>query len=145
MRVAELDSAATDSVRVQPLKSKSPTGAVLRSLVIPGWGQWYNQQKFKAFLALAAEGTAVGSGIYWNQQVVSGPDYYRDDYINWRNEAVWWLVGIVLVSMADAYVDAHLFDFDESPDLAARAPKLEALQFPEQPRLNFALRVSLKF
>ncbi|MBN1348546.1 hypothetical protein JXJ21_03990 [candidate division KSB1 bacterium] len=87
-------------------------------MIIPGWGQCYNGKKFKAALAFCAECTAAGSAIYWNQQVVSGPYYYRDDYINWRNEGVWWLVGIVLISMADAYVDAHLSDFDESPDIS---------------------------
>lgn len=99
-------------------KSKSPRGAVIRSLIFPGWGQWYNEKKLKALLAFGAECGAAGSAIYWNQKVVSGPEYYREYYINRRNESVWWLVGIILVSMADAYVDAHLYDFDESPDLS---------------------------
>lgn len=124
--------------------SKSPRAAVLRSLFVPGWGQWYNEQKLKALLVFSAECSAVGAAIYWNQHVVSGPDYYRDDYINWRNEAVWWLVGFVLVSMADAYVDAHLFDFDESPDLSMNILKKQS--FFGQPKVsNYLLRLSIKF
>lgn len=44
---------------------KSPWGAVVRSLVVPGWGQWYNERKWKAPLVLASD--AVLLGIYFQR------------------------------------------------------------------------------
>ena len=38
-------------------------------------------------------------------------------YLDNRNLAFWYLGAAILISMADAYVDAHLAGFDVSPDL----------------------------
>jgi hypothetical protein len=98
---------------------KSPTGAMLRSLFFPGLGQWYNGKKLKAVVIFLGQTGLLANSIYLNQQLVkSQTDYEREFYINNRNLSVWWLVGVTLFSMADAYVDAQLSDFDESPDLS---------------------------
>ncbi|MBU0509174.1 hypothetical protein KKH27_10100, partial [bacterium] len=39
-------------------------------------------------------------------------------YRNSRNRLLWWLAGMALLSMGDAYVDAHLYRLDVSPDLS---------------------------
>ena len=107
-----------DSVVVQI--TKSPTGAMIRSLIIPGLGQWYNEKKLKALLVLGVESGIVINSIVQNQWVQeSVTQLERDYYINNRNLSNWALVVAILVSMLDAYVDAHLFDFDESTDLSA--------------------------
>jgi len=41
-----------DTVKVSV---KSPTGAMIRSLLFPGWGQLYNKKYFKAILVFGAE------------------------------------------------------------------------------------------
>ena len=112
-------AADSDSVRAKP-KKRSPTGAMLRSLFLPGWGQLYNGQYLKAALAIAAETGLVATAIYWNQQVVKAPpdSNERLTYQQNRNTAYWFLAGTILLSMLDAYVDAHLSDFDESPELS---------------------------
>ncbi len=46
-----------DSVRSVALKSKSPIGALWRSVAFPGWGQLYNKKYFKAGLAFGTEVT----------------------------------------------------------------------------------------
>lgn len=112
---------------------KSPTGAMIRSLVVPGWGQWYNNKKLKAFVVFGAEVGLLINSIYLNQKYrewdrkfrASEPGFEqniiianREFYINNRNTSTWWLVGVVLFSIADAFVDAHLSNFDESADLA---------------------------
>lgn len=116
----------------QPVKVKSPKGAVLRSLVVPGWGQWYNEKKWKALLVLGTETGFIGAAIWHNQRVVTPLDestgvyteeykeQYKNFHINMRNQYVWYLAGAILFSLADAYVDAHLFNFDESIDLSFR-------------------------
>ena len=100
--------------------TKSPTGAMIRSLVFPGWGQFYNKKYFKAILVCGVEIGLIANSIYLNQKYLkSETDNEREFYINNRNISNWWLVGVILISMADAYVDAHLHNFDESPDLSA--------------------------
>jgi hypothetical protein len=112
---------------------KSPTRAMIRSLVFPGWGQWYNNKKFKALLIFGTEIGLLANSIYLNQKYLewdqkfkeSEPGYEQDVifanrefYINNRNSSNWWLVGAILFSMADAFVDAHLSNFDESSNLS---------------------------
>ncbi|HEY3296196.1 MAG TPA: DUF5683 domain-containing protein [bacterium] len=36
---------------------------------------------------------------------------------NQRNRNIWWLAGTVILSMGDAYVDAHMYGLDFSPDI----------------------------
>ncbi|MDD5087574.1 MAG: DUF5683 domain-containing protein, partial [bacterium] len=49
----------------------------------------------------------------------TGGDFYREKFHrNNRNKMVWWLAGVVLLSMGDAYVDAQLYHLDVSPDLS---------------------------
>ncbi len=98
---------------------KSPTGAMIRSLVIPGWGQFYNKKYFKAILVFGAEFGLLANSIYLNQQCqASDTNDEREFYINNRNLSNWWLLGVILLSMTDAFVDAHMSDFDENPDLS---------------------------
>jgi hypothetical protein len=113
---------------------KSPTGAMIRSLVFPGWGQFYNNKKLKALLIFGTEVGLLANSIYLNQKYIewdqkfkeSEPGYEqniiianREFYISNRNSSTWWLVGVTLFSLADAFVDAHLSNFDESSNLSA--------------------------
>ena len=47
-------------------------------------------------------------------------DLFRDEkfYRNQRNSLIWWLAGTILLSMGDAYVDAHLYGLDWSPEIS---------------------------
>ncbi|NOZ62271.1 MAG: hypothetical protein GXO74_11365 [Calditrichaeota bacterium] len=122
--------ALTDSVQIKKPQSsektdtlklavKSPTGAFVRSLIFPGLGQWYNGKKLKAVVIFFGQTGLAANAIYLNQQLVkSHTDNEREFYINNRNLSVWWLIGVTLFSMADAYVDAQMSDFDESLDLS---------------------------
>lgn len=114
-------SSNSDSTKA-PLRKKSPRGAVIRAALFPGWGQWYNEKKLKSMLIFGTEIGFISAAVWHNQQVVkpwtTAENYIKEFHINMRNQYVWYLVGTILYSMADAYVDAHLFDFDESEDLA---------------------------
>ena len=101
--------------------TKSPTGAMLRSLFVPGWGQFYNDKWFKALVIGGTEIGLVANAVYQNQMAAKANDpLEREWYIDNRNLSYWWLLGTILFSMADAYVDAHLYHFDESPNLSDR-------------------------
>lgn len=116
--------------------SKNPTLAFTLSLVVPGAGQLYTHNYFKA---VAFFGTDVGMILGLMQQnrlsISNGEtadrlsdleapqyliDYYNgleDFYKNDRNKLIWWTAGVTLLSALDAYVEAHLFDFHIDPTL----------------------------
>ena len=116
-----------DSLVILP--KKSPFGALVRSVALPGWGQFYNKQSLKGSLIFATETTLlVAMAVEWkrrdehlrafNQLPLDSPDkswefelyqFHRDN----RNLFLWSLAGVVFYSMMDAYVDAHLFNFKQ--------------------------------
>ncbi|MBC8478392.1 hypothetical protein H8D51_02500 [bacterium] len=107
--------------------------AMLKSMVQPGWGQWQNNQPFKALLLVTVEAGMFYGIIYqhnrWQEfsrlaRDTSDPalqfDYQRRAgfYINDRNKLLWWTLWFELLNITDAYVNAALLDFDDSPDLS---------------------------
>jgi len=98
---------------------KNPTGAMLRSIFVPGWGQFYNEKPFKGVLIAGTQVTFLTNALIfdkWGQQATNELDkaYYYDN----RSLYYWLLGASILYSMTDAFVDAHLYDFDDSPDLS---------------------------
>lgn len=82
-----------------------PRRAMLRSLVLPGWGQFYNGKKIKGSVIGALEiGSAVAYFVRRDQLQKAGSSE--------RNVYFFSTIGIVLYSMADAYVDAYLGKVD---------------------------------
>ena len=80
-------------------------GAVLRSIVLPGWGQFYNGKRVKGSVIATAE---VASAIAW----VVRRKQIKDRGTQERNLYLFSTIGIVLYSVGDAYVDAHLSRVD---------------------------------
>lgn len=119
---------SNDTIQKPPFSS--PTWVGFRSAIIPGWGQWYNQKKLKAAIVSATEVT-LATSIYiqekrrlkayqdWKRaQSESEKQYYstlEQFYENDRNKLIWWSVGFLLLSVLDAYVDAHLAEFEIGP------------------------------
>jgi len=88
---------AVDSTRVVNV----PRRAMLRSLVLPGWGQFYNGKKIKGGVIAAVE---LGSAVaYFVRR-----DQLRSVGSSERNVYFFTTIGVVLYAMADAYVDAYL-------------------------------------
>jgi len=129
-----------ESDRSKP--KKSTTGAVFRSMAVPGWGQFYNESYYKAVAFAVIEGFQIDGIIRMNDKMNASkkvdfhPEQYEDEtlrlraqasndstgqkiisYRERRNKTIWFFVGAVLLSMGDAYVDAQLFGIDVSPDL----------------------------
>ncbi len=66
----------TDRNLVIELSPKTRAKAALRSLIIPGWGQYYSGEKTRSFLwGLAALSTGVVAGVYESR--------YRDYKADW--------------------------------------------------------------
>jgi hypothetical protein len=115
--------AQTDTV----LERKLPMGALLRSVAFPGWGQFYNRKYIKSLVVFGAETTFITmAAVDWSrmkehQKNFQNPDYpdryWEFDqfqfYEDRRNMFLWITAGIVFISMFDAYVDAHLYNFEK--------------------------------
>ena len=114
---------------------KSPGGAVLRSALLPGLGQFYNESYWKIPVILGL-GAYLVRGIlvehssyadYRDQYAASitgnrptgDPTlkYYREFYRDNRDTYAWWFAVLYLLQIADAFVDAHLYDFDVSDEV----------------------------
>ena len=111
-----------DSVKVEI--TKSPRGAMLRSLIVPGWGQFYNGKWFKGILIGGTEIGLVANAVIQNQYAVQAEtelekEFYREN----RSLSIWWLGAAILYSITDAFVDAHLYNFDDSPNLSMKVKK----------------------
>lgn len=122
----------TDSVFVM---SKSPLGAVLRSAVIPGWGQFYNESYLK-IPVIWGLGFWFGYEWKWNndQYIFYRNKYYetqdefyrlnRTFYRDQRDLFTIYMVILYIANLVDAYVDANLFDFDVSENPLTQSPML---------------------
>jgi hypothetical protein len=139
---ADSTGRGTDTLRHAALPRKSPAVAMLCSAVVPGAGQFYNQSYWKVPVVL-------GLGLYfastWLDQnrrtrdfrekyaasllpdasaydVANSGNYKneREFYKEQRDTFAWYFVILYLVNIADAYVDASLFDFDVGTDLSLR-------------------------
>jgi hypothetical protein len=108
--------------------TKSPWGAMARSAVIPGWGQLYNESYYKVpvvFGAFAWIGYNVvdfhDGYLDYRQRYLDDPNepYYRtlrEWYRDQRDLFILYGVVAYLANLADAYVDAHMFDFTVEED-----------------------------
>jgi len=128
----DTSSNETDSVFVM---QKSPWLAVLQSAVVPGLGQIYNESYIKApiiwgGIALLVYGWSYNHELYWDYKKLylqteienyrTNRDFYRD-----QRDLFTIYIGLVyLLNLVDAYVDAHLFDFNVEEDFLTKTPML---------------------
>jgi hypothetical protein len=121
----------SDSVKKFEMK-KSPWTAVGLSAMMPGLGQLYNHSYWKIPVVLALGGY-LGYEIvknnntfldYRDKYVASQSLYpldgdlilkqYREFYRDQRDNFILYFGLFYLINLVDAYVDAHLFDFNVS-------------------------------
>jgi len=135
---------------------KTPRGAMIRSAIFPGWGQWYNGKKIKSIIIFAAESGCIGAYFYeqdrlndvsdilnglppendpqHNEKLFKKYTDLKEDYRDKRNKYAWWFAGVVIYSMVDAYVDTYLSTFDVDMDINVKKSEL-----------NTFISVSFKF
>jgi hypothetical protein len=112
-RVQAADTLAAGHEKHKPFFS-SPTGVMLRSLVVPGWGQATNGAWVKAVLVAGGESALIATLIRDSNKLkdLDPNSVEYNDVYDRRNREAWWLGGVVFLSMVDAFVDAHLKGFD---------------------------------
>jgi len=105
-----------------------PYRVMLRSAVLPGWGQAYNGKYWKTAIVVGGEGFLIykafqelgkeNDAVDLLSTLTPGtPEYEaaaeaKDTHYNLKVNYIWWTIAVHLLQMADAYVDAHLADFE---------------------------------
>ncbi len=133
----ETNSQSNDSTFVM---TKSPWGAVGRSAIIPGWGQFYNESYWKIpvvwgvlgwFTYLYVENNRLYKdyGDLYTESLQKGTpiEFYRarrNDYRDERDKYALFLGLSYFLNLVDVYVDAHLFDFDVTENPVTKQPEL---------------------
>lgn len=111
------------------LRSKS--GAVFRSVLIPGWGQFYNREPVKGGIIIGAEAALIGAAVAMHFLGAADEDKYTDsnfalkypglsplelgqkaqelresaeDYYGLRNIFIYSAIGVWLYNILDAYI-----------------------------------------
>ncbi len=119
----------------------APGKVALISVVAPGFGQIYNHAAWKLPIYYGLLGYFAAGAVSDNSKYLDNMYAYRadpngadataaadrrDDYRKRRNSKIVWFCVTYLVGVLDAYVDAHLFDFDrvQSEGLGDAAPPL---------------------
>jgi hypothetical protein len=132
--VARDTSAVSDKYKFE--MQKSPWGAVGRSAVLPGWGQFYNEEYWHIPVIWGL------LGWFGSQWVVNNNNYktYRDKFIqteepidkanrdfyrDQRDQFTIYIAITYLLNLVDAFVGAHLFDFSVEEDYLLQAPRLK--------------------
>ena len=115
---------------------RKPSAIMARSALLPGWGQWVNGRPWKAlgvtaleagagFALLTAQGDAedaldrlAAAESARDEAAAAQATADYDDAYAQRTTWAWVLGTTLALSMLDAYVDAHLlqFDADFGPD-----------------------------
>lgn len=111
---------AEDSTEIE---YRNPQGALLRSLVLPGWGQFYNEEPGKGLFYGVLELGLLGLVFYENDKSEYARNMYAEtELIYWQNnynthsslrrDFIWYTAGAWVIGLLDAYTDAYLFSFE---------------------------------
>jgi hypothetical protein len=145
--VAQTDSLsqATPNIKVTLFKPKrlTPAQVTLYSALIPTFGQFYNRAYWKLPLFLGLGSWFAYNFIQQNNLYATYRDRYqnalaqtpvppnadfnrrlRDFHRGQRDEFAVYIALAYALSILDAYIDAHLFDFDTS-DVLTIAPPIQ--------------------
>jgi hypothetical protein len=134
-----IESVVKDTVPVKKTPrtfrmKKNPWIAVGLSAVLPGAGQFYNQSYWKIPVVLGAGGLLGYQVIRNNNRYNEYKDLYeqsllitpggntllkeqRDNFRDQRDQFIIYFGIFYLINLVDAYVDAHLYDFDVSEEM----------------------------
>jgi len=124
--------------------TKSPWGAVARSAILPGWGQYYNESYWKIPLVWGFLGYYTYGWIQSNNDYKTYQDLYtkslaenytgvsssvllreREFYRDQRDLFAVYFGLAYFLTLVDSYVDAHLFDFDVTENPYTKSPELK--------------------
>ncbi len=101
---------------IQLIVKMNPTGALLRSAVLPGWGQFYNDKPIKGLLFGSVElgllSWLIVEHLAAEDARHSGDEHAYEAHSQRRLDLIWYTSAAWLFGMLDAYVDAYLYSFE---------------------------------
>ena len=113
----------TNPINLEKHLYQNPTGALFKSMLVPGLGQLGNRRYFKAAVFIGLECWFAGSAIHYGRQAADAKDVFAsmpttpernywyafyDNKRKNRNKFTWFAGITIFISMFDAFVDAHL-------------------------------------
>jgi len=155
---ASLDSAGTDTTRRKAPEEfkgfEKPRWVMLRSVAVPGWGQWHNGARLKAGVIAGVEGVYVAKLFADHSKLndldanvhaarasgnAAAEEIAVAAYNDRSNKFIahqWWLGAILAYSMLDAYIDANFRNFhvgvDDDPALPPEQRRAAGLKLSWQ-------------
>lgn len=120
---------ANSEINYEQHLTQNPTKALLKSMVLPGWGQLGNKKYVKAVLFAGFDAWMVLSALHYGRQASDYRDQYNNateislkneyyglylDRKDERNKFTWFAVITSFIAMFDAYVDAHLSGYPKA-------------------------------
>lgn len=96
----------------------------IKSGLVPGWGQLTNKKPLKAGLFFGAYVFFAAQAIVAEQDRKDAQSAFDESglpadmeavnaAVDQRNSRLWWMGGVALFSMLDAYVDVHFWKFED--------------------------------
>ncbi len=158
----ELNIVVQDSIKGEEINPIAPAKAAFYSAILPGLGQAYNKKYWKIPIVYAALGTGIGIYAYNNKNYHNYRDEYKRrlaggvvdgngkyDYLSEaqlisaqkqfqknRDLSLMITIGIYILNIVEANVNAHLMQFNVNENLSLR-PDLQ------QNDLNYKQNVGL--
>ena len=133
------DSLENDSSEVSTCKeipviiSRNPRTALLRSAVLPGWGQFYNDEPLKGIifgtLELGLLSWLIAEHFASEEARINNDDAAYQIHRQRRLDLIWYTSAAWLFGMLDAYVDAYLFSFSTENEVFERETGIAAAVF----------------
>ena len=136
----------------------SPTSMLLRSVVVPGWGQWTNGKKQKAAIVVAIEGYFFTKALIWRSRALDRAHEWENSCLDGscdsqaftsyssardKRNYFYWLTGFtVFVSMFDAYADAYLLSLERTQNKPDSFWGGQASLYPDD---EYRLLATIKF
>lgn len=101
---------------------KSPFWSMVASAVVPGGGQFYCESYVRGAVFCSAQATLTAMTVYEHVLTEESLRRYKrsgdpedyDDYAHHferRKDLLWWDAGVLVLAVADAFVDAHMYGF----------------------------------
>lgn len=112
---------------------RNPGTALLRSAVLPGWGQFYNDEPLKGIvfgtLELGLLSWLITEHFAAEEARINNDDPAYQIHRQRRLDLIWYTSAAWLFGMLDAYVDAYLFSFSTENEVFERETGIAAAVF----------------
>ncbi len=128
-----LDNDSSEVSNIAVIVRRNPSAALLRSAVLPGWGQFYNDEPLKGVvfgtLELGLLSWLIAEHIASEEARNNNDDPAYQLHRQRRLDLIWYTSAAWLFGMLDAYVDAYLYSFSTENEVFERETGIAAAVF----------------